>query len=155
MPRFRKTSRLTKKGGINSNNSGNPLNILATLATNPANTVTNQANAVTNQEEEGYDSPDEHQTINPEKTSGSTTPKNNKINSATGAATLGNIFNNVRSPAQTNLNSKLNEPPNNDTARSHGGGYKKSRKNSRIKSKRKKGGKSAKKRRRRTRGKKR
>ena len=111
--------------------------------------MTNQANAVTNQEEEGYDSPDEHQTINPEKTSGSTTPKINKINSATGAATLGNIFNNVRSPVQTNLNPKLNESSNNH------GGYKKSRKNSRIKSKRKKGGKSAKKRRRRTRGKKR
>ena len=140
MPRFRKTSRLTKKGG--SPKSG--LHLLADTAdTLEADTLEADAMKRPNTANRAQTPETKPNTANRPQT-----PEPNKINSATGAATLGNVFN-VRSAVQTNLNSKLNEHPN------RGGGYKKSRKNSRIKSKRKKRGKSAKKRRRRTRGKKR
>ena len=127
MPRFRKTSRLTKKGGSDSG-----LHLLADLANRPK-TPENK----------------------PITTKGSMSPNNPSSSTVNDVIQLANTGMVGHSPVQTNLNRKFNLPPNDDTARNHGGGYKKSRKNSRIKSKRKKGGKSAKKRRRRTRGKKR
>ena len=144
MPRFRKTSRLTKKGGSdNSSDENQAVQALLDLQRSSSPSPSSPSPS-----SPSPSSPRKDETINAGET-GSMTPQSNKINSTTGVATLGNIFNNVRSPVQTNLNPKLNESSNNH------GGYKKSRKNSRIKSKRKKGGKSAKKRRRRTRGKKR
>ncbi len=132
MPRFRKTSRLTKKGG--SDNSSDP----KALAAQALLDLNRQDNVATNQEERPH-SPPSNQNIKPKGTMQS--PERLHNPSGPVAAAMGNAFG-FEPGSKKNLFDK-------------GGGYKKSRKNSRIKSKRKKGGKSAKKRRRRTRGKKR
>ena len=138
MGRFRKTSRLTKKGG-SSNNSDNSNEVDA------ANTLL-KLQGQKSQDQDNLQRSNSPPPNNKTKSRGTMqspeTPERVHNPSGPVAAAMGNAFG-----FEPGSKRKLF---GND-----GGGYKKSRKNSRIKSKRKKGGKSAKKRRRRTRGKKR